>query len=140
MTALDRSVQNAKLQPMKTVEQLDLLGERRLDVREARRRKTEAIDAVERGADAWWFRRALQAVRSARVSTAGFTTDDVWAILGDDEPRENRAMGAVMREAHRSGLARPTVQYRPSADPRCHGRPKRVWVMSAVRPGGPTGG
>jgi hypothetical protein len=90
--------------------------------------RDEAVDRVERHADPTWKVRALEAVR--RVPSGSlFTTDDLWGD-GLDEPREPRALGAVMRAAQRGGLAVPTDAYRPSDRPVCHRNPKRVWRRS----------
>lgn len=60
---------------------------------------------------------------------AEFTTDEVWAHLGDagQAITEPRAMGVAMRAAGKAGLIHPTPTYRPSARPACHARPVRVW-------------
>jgi hypothetical protein len=87
--------------------------------------RDEAVDRVERNADDGWNARALETVRRIPSGTL-FTSDDLWGD-GLDEPREPRALGAVMRAAQRGGLAVPTDSYRPSDRPVCHRNPKRVW-------------
>lgn len=96
------------------------------DAPTARAARDEAVERVGRNADAEWMRAALSVVRSLAELGAGFTTDDVWRRIG--APREPRALGAVMQQAQRTGIARPTPNYRPSVRPECHARPVRVWV------------
>jgi len=63
-----------------------------------------------------------------------FTTDDIWAALGDDAERitEPRVLGAVMRQLAKSNRITGTGSYRNSARPACHARPVKVW--RAVKP------
>jgi hypothetical protein len=105
--------------------------EDRDDRAEAARVKADAVAAVKAGADSEWFARAVGAVRAVAAMSSEFTTDDVWQMMGHEDARENRAMGAVMKEAERVGVCVPTDRYESSADPRCHGRPKRVWRARA---------
>jgi alkylhydroperoxidase family enzyme len=76
-----------------------------------------------------WTERALAAVAvCAQRYPAGFTTDEVWDLVGS--PPEPRAMGAVMQAAARGGVILATTQYRPSTRTECHARPVRVWVAA----------
>lgn len=49
--------------------------------------------------------------------------DDFWSVC--PEPREGRALGAVVRKAVAAGLMSKTDVYKPSV--RSHGSPKNVW-------------
>lgn len=91
----------------------------------------EAIERVERNADADWIEAAYMAVVRIAAVRAAFTTDQVWAEVGS--PREPRAMGAVMRRANREGICKPTDRTRASARPENHARPVRVWESLRCR-------
>lgn len=91
-----------------------------------------AIRRVRGNADTDWLERAHRLVRVVAATLGEFTTDDLWA-RGLDQPREPRALGAVMREAQRAGVCRPTDRYRRSNRVECHTRPLRVWVAGAGR-------
>lgn len=96
-----------------------------LDLFAAQKRRDEAIALVHAGADPDWFGKALGAVRVLANTRNRFTTDELWSMV--PSPTEPRALGAVMQEARRLGLVEPTDQTIPSARPRCHARPVRVW-------------
>lgn len=96
------------------------------DLGEGQRLKEEAIDRVERNAAEEWKRVAYEAVRMVCNQRQEFTTDDVWRLLRD-KPDEPRAMGAIMRQAARSGLCYKTDRVIESAIPTCHRRPVAVW-------------
>lgn len=112
--------------------EFDARHTREFDAAMARERRDAAVQQVGQHADPAWFARALQAVRDVarEAGVDGFTTDDVWARLGGNEPREPRAMGPVMLAASRAGVCRPLSYNRDSTDPQCHARPKRVWVAA----------
>jgi hypothetical protein len=94
------------------------------DAEEAR---DEAIARVERNAPEGWVQRAKEVTERVAASSFEFTTDDVWAALGDDRPHEPRALGAVMKSMAKDGTIRTTGEYRKSSRTDCHARPVAVW-------------
>lgn len=98
-----------------------------LDIFAALEARDEALGRVEANADERWKAEALAAVRHLARMLPEFTTDDVWARLGDSYPHEPRALGAVMKTAAAAGLIEPTDRIRTSHRPECHARPVRVW-------------
>ena len=79
------------------------------DLAEARVRRDQAVAAVEEFADPAWKDVALRAIRHVAEHNRSFISDDVWDAMAQHyphlEPREPRAMGAVMRQAVKDGLA-----------------------------------
>lgn len=76
--------------------------------------------------------KAVDYVRFAAPRLGTFTTDDLfdaseWAFT------DGRALGAVMKKAAKLGYIKATDQYRKSNQPRCHARPKRVWLANSPR-------
>lgn len=74
------------------------------DLFTAHEARDNAIDRVESNADADWMWLAYHAVRTVCRARETFTTLDVRAVF-NEEPREPRAWGAVMRRAQRGGHA-----------------------------------
>jgi hypothetical protein len=104
---------------------------------EGSRLRDEAIQRVAQGADAHWCRAAMIAVHEVALVHQEFTTDEVEArLLGLTvrEPRDKRALGAIMRAAMLVSLVEKTDRVRPSAMPRNHRRPKRVWRSLVYAP------
>lgn len=97
-----------------------------LDAEEGRRRRDEAMALAEEHAEPSWNETAYEAVRFLALRMEEFTTDDVWA-LGLVQPREPRALGAVMSRAVKARLIERTNRVLESARPECHRNPKRVW-------------
>lgn len=100
------------------------------DVPAAIEARDEALERVEQNASKVWTALALATVLDIANNKAEFTTDDVWEALnqlGAEDPHESRAIGAVMRNAAKDGLIRPTDRYLPSQRVACHRRPVRVW-------------
>lgn len=92
--------------------------------------KIVAIAKVEQHADPSWLVSARQAVDNLAFLHDEFTTDLVWERLtlhDVPEPREPRAMGAVMRKAAADGLIEATGDYRQSTREVNHNRPVMVW-------------
>ena len=89
--------------------------------------KRQAIERVRAHADPNWMVRARRAVMQVALAKGVFTSDDVWAVLGDDRPPEPRALGAVLTQLAHDLKIEPTSDYRDSDRPECHGRPVRVW-------------
>lgn len=98
---------------------------------EGERRRDEALERVRQAALEAWLREAENAVRELAFGRPEFTTDAVWAYLdrhGTPLPHEKRAMGAVMRAAHKQdGLIEPTERFVKSVRPEHHAGPVRVW-------------
>lgn len=93
------------------------------DAEEAR---DAALQQVAAGAGRW-MDRARPVVLQVAEGRFDFTTDDVWYALGDDRPREPRALGALMRSLAKDGAIRATGEYRKSVRVDCHARPVAVW-------------
>ena len=88
--------------------------------------RDEAIARVEASAGDW-IQRARDAATMVASARFDFTTDDVWDALGDDRPKEPRALGAVMKQLATEGRIRATGEYRKSHRADCHARPVAVW-------------
>ena len=96
-------------------------------IREIELETRAAIDRAQANASDLWFRGAMNAVRYLVAQRRPFTTDDVWSHV-EGQTHEPRAMGAVMRQAQRDGLIKPSGEYRKSLRPECHRRPIQVWI------------
>jgi hypothetical protein len=89
-----------------------------------------AIERARRGADTVWVGIARRAVLQIAHHHATFTTDEVWqALVGIAQPRESRALGAVMVALAHEKAIEPLDEYRKSTRRACHGRPVRVWRL-----------
>lgn len=89
----------------------------------------EALEQVEENANQFWFNACLRTVRQISERHEEFTTDLVWERM-EKLPfftNENRAMGAIMRKAAKSGWIEPTGNYEQSKRPECHRRPVAIW-------------
>jgi len=97
-----------------------------------RQLRDEAIDRVEANADAGWMERAENALRvlCCERGRESLTTDDIWRLLGDDEPREPRAMGAVLRRGCSLGIIEATDRMEPSKRAKNHARKIQIWRIS----------
>lgn len=94
----------------------------------------DALERVERNAAEDWKTAARAAVGYLCTRSDPFTTDDAWSLLTAwDVPatHEPRAMGAIIREASRSGLIVKTGDYVESKRPESHCRPLPVWRVAA---------
>ena len=87
-----------------------------------------AVTAAGLAADPYWRALADAAIRQLAVTGDEFTTDDVWRLLAGFDTPEHRALGSLMREAHKAGLIRPLRKWRESTRVEAHKNPKRVWV------------
>lgn len=101
--------------------QLDMLAEAARD---------EAMARADGHADPLWRDAAMRVIRSLAASGAEFTTDEVWSALARSGhvTHEPRALGALMVQAGKAGIVKPTDRYRNSRRVECHARPVRVWV------------
>lgn len=97
---------------------------------EGRRRRDEAIDRVRDHTPPGWMDAAVDCVRIALQQFVTITTDDVRRVAGIRQipkPHDNRAWGAVMRRAIKSGLVVKTGEYVPTERPEAHRRPIPVY-------------
>ena len=62
------------------------------------------IEQVEANADREWLARARAVVLDLADTMPVFGADDVWARMGDDTPREPRALGPVIKGLAREGV------------------------------------
>lgn len=90
--------------------------------------RDQALDAVERAADAAWLKAAHLQVDALIRQGQTFSSDEVWSRLQDtgQSTREPRALGPVIRHYLRAGrieLARYEKTVRPSR----HSAPVAVW-------------
>ena len=88
----------------------------------------DAIALVHSHASQTWRDKADQVVRNLCATRETFTADDVLEGLSGVECPDNRALGAVMRNAQAEGLCRATGAYVPSRLPQRNMRPIRVWM------------
>jgi hypothetical protein len=95
------------------------------DLDTSRRFTEAAIQRAEKGAGDDWNERALEAVRKVAEQQSHFIVDDCWVFV--EEPREPRAMGAVITKARKLGIIAATDEYRPSSRVSAHSNPRRVW-------------
>lgn len=87
-----------------------------------------AIDGGYAASPMWGYM-AINALKRIATANATLTADDVMHELdgGVFHTRDNRAMGAIMKEAQANGWIRPTDQFVPSTNKRKHQSPTRVW-------------
>ncbi len=71
----------------------------------------------------WW-------IKNWSVARRTFTADDLLLALESVNVHtpEHRALGGIIRTAHRDGLITPTGRYVPSSRPVSHARPCREWI------------
>lgn len=98
-----------------------------IDLVQARRNAQRGVDRVEMGADAAWKERAYAVVERVARSQELFHPDDVWTALGDDVPREARALGAVMRRIAKDQVAMPTDWAQRSKLANCNQHWRPIW-------------
>lgn len=86
-------------------------------------------------ADSVWAELAYAAVRQVAQSQSEFTPDDIWAT-GLSKPSDARALGGVMRRAHRDGLIEKTGRVQPTTQPESHATDVTVWRSLICDPPG----
>ena len=86
--------------------------------------RDRALEQVDEHADEAWKAEAVATVEFLIASGKPWTTDDVWAVVG--ECREPRALGAIIREARRAGRI-VSIGYQQSTRAANHARPVAVW-------------
>lgn len=92
------------------------------------RNREEGMARAEAGAPQDWKERAMQAVVDVARRGVEFTTDEVWAALGDEHPPESRAMGPIMRNSARDGVIVKTDRVRETNRPEANCRPVAIWT------------
>jgi hypothetical protein len=102
----------------------------------SRAARDAAIDRVEANTDDAWRKEAEAALSDCAAKLDEFTADDVWLRI-TAAPREPRALGAVMRYAHKMAIIAPTETWRTTSRASSHARPLRVW-KSLMRSAGAT--
>jgi|TARA_Y100000296_G_C5131502_1_gene235806 hypothetical protein len=101
-------------------------GAHQLSLEQALIAKKKGMDRVEDGAHESWKMQAMEAIWRCAKKHHLFFVDDVWGFL-DEKTYDNRAMGPMMRKASSLKWIAPTREFKPSASPKSHGNPRRVW-------------
>lgn len=119
-------------------DQPNLFGEspdkrHRLDAREARGARDDALQRVAEHSNPDWVRSAKAVVRDLAYSLAEFATDEAWR-QGLPKPREARAMGPVMMWAVRQGLVANSGRVKKTAQVSRHAAPVTIWESLVYRP------
>lgn len=86
-----------------------------------------AIAKVDKNANADWMKQALSAVHDVARKSIEFTTDQIWDLLGSSHTHDNRAMGAIMRQASKLRYCEPSNTTRKTTRASNHRRPLTVW-------------
>lgn len=96
---------------------------------QAERKKQEGINASYHNTTTIWKEAAGEALIAVAKAHYEFTTDEIWMHLArlGIHTSENRAIGAVIQGAIRSGVIEHTGTYRPTGRPVSHKRPQAVW-------------
>ncbi len=102
-----------------------------MDTATAIAKRDAAIEQVDRNADQEWKEVAWQFLCDYAAAHPTVFCDDLWKA-GLPRPREARALGALMRRAHRSGVLVATGQYHPSVHSNM--TPKPVWRSGIYQP------
>jgi len=92
---------------------------------ECQYRTERAIEQVDMNADVKWKVSALEAISEVAMANEYFSSNDLWPHL--DQPREPRAMGAVIRTAQSLQWIVATTTFITSNRPTQHNQPIRVW-------------
>ena len=89
--------------------------------------QNRAIERANQHADPAWKEGAFEIVVRVAHTFRYFTTDDVWDA-GLPETRENRALGAIMRQVAKRGFISATNEVQTSRrHSHNHGRKITVW-------------
>jgi hypothetical protein len=86
-----------------------------------------AMEQIESTTKPEWREAALDAIYLTARHRAEFIVDDVWQNFHNDDSRDKRAIGPLMRVAQREGWIAPTDKFRPSYIVHHHATPRRVW-------------
>lgn len=113
-----------------------------MTTQESRAARDEAIARVEANTAEAWRIEAEGAISDCAMQLDAFTADDVWLRI-KSAPHEPRALGAVMRYAHKLQIIEPTETWRTTSRASSHARPLRVWKSllraSGANTAGPAG-
>jgi len=94
--------------------------------------RDEAETRVERNADPYIKRLAIQALQELAYEQAVVTSDDVWLRI-QVRPHEPRMLGPIMKSAEKKGWIRYTERTVLSVLEQNHRRPIRVWLSLLYR-------
>ena len=94
-------------------------------VKEAWRKKEEAINRAEQGGSDTWITNAHKVMEHLANNYREFTSDEFWELI--EKPKEPRVSGAIFRWAFERGMIEPTNEYISSTQKANHMRPIRVW-------------
>lgn len=100
------------------------------DALAATKARDEALERVEKNADPVWKQNCVAAIKHLAEHMTEFNSDHVWQHLheqGAEMPHEGRALGALFKNACKSGIITATDKWVQSERPACHRRPVRVW-------------
>ncbi len=94
----------------------------------------EGMDRAVNAADLRWVQLARWWVEQWSAQRRTFTSDDLLLALAslNLDTAERRALGGVVRTAHRDGLIKPTGGYVPASRAEAHCRPCREWVGTGM--------
>jgi hypothetical protein len=95
-------------------------------LREARATGKEGTERTERHADPAWLEAATVAIRKVCETLPGFISDEIWSVGGLEHSPHDRALGAQIVKAAKTGWCRKTDRMRPSVHSNGSGKP--VWV------------
>lgn len=101
------------------------------------RAKQQGIELAYQNADLDWKAIASKAVTTCAMNMSEFSTNDVWEIINKTgvTTRTNRALGAIMQAAARSGMIKK-VGYVGSK--LAHASPVTLWQSNIYKPKGRT--
>lgn len=104
----------------------------KLDIKEAKEKRDEAIQLVGTWADSEWVGQARLLGQRLAHDLAEFTSDEFWR-RGLPKPREPRALGPVMTSLVRDGFIEPTDRLVNTSQVLRHAAPVRVWRSRVYR-------
>lgn len=101
----------------------------------AERKKQQGIEAAYQGANSYWKNAAKEALLECAKKYREFASDQVWEVLARSgmTTGENRAMGAIVQAASRSGMIQKTGRYRESRRASQHRQPIAIWRSNIYR-------
>lgn len=93
----------------------------------------DLISLVHANAEQEWKAEAERVVRELCKTHPEFSANDAWERLQHVHTKDNRALGAVIQNAERTGLCRFSGKYIASRLPQQNRRPIRVWESLPLR-------
>lgn len=96
------------------------------------RKKQEGIEVAYQYANVDWKQIASDSVRQCAMTMPEFSTNDVWYLINRTgiTTRTNRALGAIMQSAARSGMIRKQGYI---ASGKAHNSPIILWQSNIYR-------